>query len=501
MKKLLVLLLVMSFVISPVFATFSRIAGLGVNNWMIEEDDNLIWLNPARIGNYAGNVWCEWPGAAPGIAGAPRVNNIVLNNAWGGISKELDIIDNLTASLFVGRGYTGALTSIGGLGFNAGNNDPAFSDAAGIGTTALLFTNLFALAPVGKYDVLLSYSADIADIGAALTYASFSQNDKNLPLNSGAATGPIPAGTLEDTEELKSSDMGIAIGARKNDIGPISSLDVVVSMNMLNAENTEDRNQYVAVGAVTTARDSIDNKFELDNGMNLNIAARAVIEKDDVKKILFLNYLSQDVSNRFTTQIDANLDGTLVNPVDTDRIQTREEKNTTLSIGAAMNKNISEKTLLICALSYNQTKTIVNAEEENKNVANIIGVYEAYNWEQIRTTLPLNLAVEHVISKAVTTRLGIAKNIMNKRTVTIDDPDYILNAAGTAWVEDYGDASMEDVNDLVGAAVVTVGVGIKPLKNLIIDVLVRQQLLFTGGFLASGIPETFAGQVTATLKY
>lgn len=498
MKKLLILVLAIAFAVSPAFATFTRIAGLGVNNWMVAEDDNLIWLNPARVLDYSNILWIDWTGGTPAAVILAQ-NSTAIATGWGGISHSLGLF-NVTGAVFLGRGYGGAVGQ-------AGNNDPAASDiATAIPGATHTGVNMAAIAPIGKYDVLLARPFPFGDIGISVSRASDMTEDSNDASATGgpALLGPVAAGTQISEEAFKSSDMGIAIGARKKDIGPLASLDAVLTLNFIKIENTDDLNQYVVTTAPATAeRDLTDNKFENDNGLNMNLMLRGIIEKKKKKKIVYFNYMKQDVSNQLTLKTDANQDGDITDAGDTDVISKREQINSGMIIGAAINKDLSKKTMFILALNYASTKNTVNIETLNKNNnAGPIGKFEEYNMETKNTTIPVNLALEHIISKIVTSRIGLAKNIVNKTTIETDDPDYVLNAGATGWTAVFGGKDTDtNIDDNVGAGTVTVGLNIKPMKNIEIDALVRQQIMFTGGWLLSGIPESLATQLTATLRY
>ncbi|MFC2060904.1 hypothetical protein ACFLUV_00160 [Elusimicrobiota bacterium] len=496
MKKFLgigfTLVFLLAALITPASATLTRIAGLGIDNWMVESDDSQFMENPSLIIDNSNKLWMEWPGiAVTGVGG----NATVLNNAWGGISKKCDLT-GITGGLFVGRAYAGIIAQ-------AGNFDPAGDDTVAMPATNHTATSLAAIAPTGKFDVVLAYPLKIADVGLTVTSASDIREDDNAPLTLPAVGANIPAGTNVMDEAFNSSDMGIIAGARKKGLGPLKCVELAVALNMLNVDNYDDLNTYVASGGNTIEEDQTDSTFTLDNGMNLDISARIVKDHKDMTKILYVNYISQDVSNKMTFMNDANIDGDVTDAGDTDVTQNREQKNNSMTIGLAANKAINEKTLMICAISYNKVTNIVNIETTNNNNnagGGPAGIYEGYNWERKTTMIPVNIAVERELSGVFTSRLGLAKNIINKRTTEIDDPDYIVNNAGNGWA-DLGSNTDTDTDDNVAAAAVTIGLCIKPLKDLVVDTLVRQQLLFTGGFLASGVPETLVAQITATLKY
>ncbi len=502
MIRFIIALLVLAASVGPAFASLTRVAGLGVDTWMIEEEESLIWLNPARVNDCTDTVWGEWTGGTPAVAAVPmRMNNTAITNAWGGISKKLGIMD-ITGALFVGQPYGGILAQAGAdvnplTGAGIGSSLGA---ATAINSTITGGAAMTAKAPLGKYDLFIAMPLPkpLPELNAGVRVSVASDSESN---NEDNLTKPTAAALDTEVEDdFSSSDMEISAGVQIEDLGPVSVLDVAVGMNMLKCENTNTGVTYVNPAGTVLPRTTNEYSFKMDNGMNLTLDARGVLPMEGYSLIGYLQYQKQDISNVFTQQDDGDASGDYQTGADNNVVQNREQKNTNMLFGLAMNKNLSEKTLLIAGISMNSITNTHNGSVESKFLI-APGVADEYKWEQKTTRIPVNIAVEHEISKVVTSRIGFDKNISNKQTISFENPTLAWNAVTSAYAETalVTDEDTDDNN--TGIAAVTIGLGLKPLKDMVIDAVMRQQLMFTGGFLVSGIPETLAAQVTATLRY
>jgi hypothetical protein len=94
--------------------------------------------------------------------------------------------------------------------------------------------------------------------------------------------------------------------------------------------------------------------------------------------------------------------------------------------------------------------------------------------------IPVNVGLEHQTFKAVKTRIGLAKPIFN-----------------TAEAKT-GSNKTTTVND--GAAAMSMGFGWAIADNLSLDAVLNQDVLFTGTYMVSGIPETLSSAMGVTYR-
>ncbi len=477
MKKVFISLAVILFLLgTSVYATDTRLKGLGINNWMIEEDDNLIWLNPARVNDYSNLVWGELGvAAAEDMDGNPEVNsNLTIDKQWGGVSYGLKLGKQSVIAAFVGRpDTTKNLGLIGDVGESIGGE--VIIPGGGFGNT---------LTPVNKFDIF--YGLGISDklkLGLMLNYASDSDTNEFS-----VTDNPNP---FSWKTERKSSDTNIVIGGYVNDVGPISQLDASLTLSMPSVNNKYTGSNLLA------SNSSDDRELKTDGALGLSLNVRGIVGLNDAMKLIpFINYASFKVDNEYTDRRDTTGDNTL----NTNYEQNREQQENDLTLGVALNSKINDKTLIITAVSLKRTKKITNAKTTIKLLGEE-GIRYEYNSETTTTDIPLNIAVERVLSKTFTARLGVLKSIYKTKKIKEDDPTYggwdgtaypLLN---TTTVESSKDQADDDGTEI------SLGMGANITDTFKLDAVVRQQVLFSGTYIVSGVPETLFGQLTATYMF
>ncbi|PIZ14455.1 hypothetical protein COY52_12645, partial [Candidatus Desantisbacteria bacterium CG_4_10_14_0_8_um_filter_48_22] len=80
MKKVGLVVLAMLFVTTLACANSSRIAGMGLQSWMLTDDTN-IWFDPAALKDLGGRAWWEMGSGGAGFTGFE-----LTNKQWGGIA-------------------------------------------------------------------------------------------------------------------------------------------------------------------------------------------------------------------------------------------------------------------------------------------------------------------------------------------------------------------------------------------------------------------------------
>ncbi|NLB35199.1 MAG: hypothetical protein GX817_05225 [Elusimicrobia bacterium] len=349
MKKIFTFALLAGMCTSLAFASQTRIDSLGIADWMIEEDDSLMWMNPARVGESAGNVWAEWPAGGPIGTG---YNPTALANPWGGISKSLDLFD---FAVFVGKRYTGNL----GL---TGTTDPNFGPSVGLPTDiggVFSGTSMDSTTPTGKFDFLVGMTKNERQFGARVSLASDSR------VNEADVSQGTPVFFAADFEEsFKNSDIELAIGMKTADVWKFESLDLVAQLNMMNAKNLATYSEFdPATNRIELVE---ENVFDFDGKMGLSAMARGVLPFGTGKLVTKAKFASMDVSSKYSEKVDMDFDYKIDNfGTDIDRIQIREHKGSEILVGAAMNTPITERTLMILGLSLSNTKETLNKKKKS----------------------------------------------------------------------------------------------------------------------------------------
>jgi hypothetical protein len=150
-------------------------------------------------------------------------------------------------------------------------------------------------------------------------------------------------------------------------------------------------------------------------------------------------------------------------------VKGEDNTGTTFRVDTAINSKPNPSTLLVAGVG------IVSSSSEDK--------VKASGTKTTTSSLfiPVNVAVEHQTFKAVKTRVGLSKNIYN-----------------TAETKS-GGTKITTVAD--GNAAVSMGLGWAVADNLTVDAVINQDILFTGGYFVSGIPETLNSKLSATYRF
>jgi hypothetical protein len=191
----------------------------------------------------------------------------------------------------------------------------------------------------------------------------------------------------------------------------------------------------------------------------------------------YLRYASNDVSNKLDRP--------------TLYTQDRTQKQNAMTLGASYNVMPSEKTLMVTAINLNSTTEI------NDGTETLTGAIANAKYESETTTvnIPVTMAVEHHISNVVTARFGICQDLYQSGTSKATTTTYDALGAETGVTE------LTTSAETLAGTTVSLGAGINVLKDLTVDAVVRQQVLFSGTYLVSGVPETLVSQISAKYRF
>ena len=485
-KVIIASLLLYIFFHTITFATWSRISSLGVPFWMIKEDDTLIWLNPYEIVNYPNQVWTEL-GTAGGSNGAPNVNgNLSINNQWGGISAKTDFVFPGTMGLFFGRPYWGLVSSAG--------QQTTGSDVTSVENSPL-GTSMLPLQLYNKFDIFFGSNKIFQiPLGMSLSYAS----NSSYKTESSVTKPTTVINDVKYTEELNSSEIWLMLGTKLTNFYIFNSFEAILNLGIHNVNNKYIDELYNGEKFVVN-----DNYSFVTKGfLTPEVTLRGIYEKNkNVSIITLFDYYRTNLSNEFIRKTDTNLDNQFVS-TDRDVYYKREQKyvRSFLTIGAATNVYFSPKILFI--IGTNIFVDYTNIEEKREQMLlDRKGIDQEYKYEYNRINTPVYLACEYNITNFLTLSSGINKVVLSIVNNKIVDPDYggwngsqypLVNIIETETKNDSSSGYTTNVS---------FGARLKIKNKVLFDLVVRQNVLFTGTYIISGVPETLFSQITAIYKF
>lgn len=375
--------------------TNSRMDGMGVANWQIEDDFN-IFINPATLGNYKNNVYGELGTWASGDALTTHPFGGVNNDRvvpWGGMNID---------------------ASYGGWGVYLGRPYGADGPLNFMGSTP----------PVAnRYD--LFYALHGAPAGFYLSYASRSTESKG-------------GGAPKVTDEASEINLGGGFILNK-------MLDMALNLG-LPSSKTDD-------GAGTTTKG--------DAGVNISLLGRLHTGMGGNAKLLTTGQILRG---------DASVKGV-------------DATGMTVRVDTAVNSKPNPSTLLVAGIGIQSSSSKVKAGGATDTDTSL--------------EIPVNVGVEHQTFKRVKTRIGLLKNIYDTSTdklcvTTATDP---VDGNPACAADGQKATTVRD-----GAATVSMGFGWAIADNLSLDAVLNQDVLFTGTYMISGIPETLSSKLGVTYR-
>jgi len=288
------------------------------------------------------------------------------------------------------------------------------------------------------------------------------------------------------------------LGTKLTNFYIFNSFEAVLNLGIHNVDNRYIDELYNGEKFVVNDNYSFTTKSFLTPEVTL----RAVYEKNkDVSIITLFDYYYTDLSNEFIRKTDTNLDNQFVS-TDRDVYYKREQGYTRnfLTIGTATNVYLSPKILFI--IGTNIFVDSVNIEERRRQMLlDRKGIDQEYKYEYNRINVPVYLACEYNVANFLTLSSGINKVVSSIENIKVVDPDYggwdgsqfpLTNIIEKETKN--GDTSGYTTN-------VSFGARLKIKNKVLFDLVVRQNVLFTGTYIISGVPETLFSQITAVYKF
>ncbi len=454
------------FINSP---TDSRSGGLGLGNSQDLTPFNM-FINPIYLMMYEcvyGEVW--------GGNG----------NTWGGGTVGLPVGRLAT---FFGRPYNGIAGSVaqpigGGAGVTAGGDASASITLTGVqnGNGGAFLGNINndpapffghalydsrVLAPRNMIDLL--YALPVGDqvvLGLAYAYAR-NKDEESWSDNNPTAGTPNTANDGSIRNERMTTDHQMSIGAAVKNIGSIDILDFAINVSRVKVDNTHSEARLAASGAAAATQSS---SLESDGAGNLGFVTRAIFncpKNEGSKLIAAFTYDRPNASSKGTMRLDSDGSGQTNNVAnDIDRTWETSDKGNNIKFDLAYHYMHNPASRIIFFTSYVRAKSEreFKLTENNPLVFGVAGLRDKETREETQSGIPVGVAVEHQTWSKVATRFGVRKVLFGKNEVEITD---VTNRAGL--ILDQRSVRSSKVDASV-APTVTLGLGVKPHKDLDID--------------------------------
>lgn len=505
MKKLALVLVVLLFasvasaqVISNP-TTNARMDGLGVKNWQIEDDFN-IWINPAQITHYKSAVYGELGSSSledvntgAGAVGSERTVNSN-TDPYGGLHLA---VPYGTWGLYIGRPYegpagimddgAGGLIAPAPLIDSVGTAQLGFSDAGDLGYVGTDPGLDITVRAPDQNKIDLFYAPPNLPLGFYISYASKSDEEKS---NFAAPGGTPGDGSVKNDQDTTEINFG---GGAVLNVG--FPLDLALNLGLTSVDNEYTASvagNGVDCPAGTTC--TVNHKLEDDASINIALLARAVLPVGANSKLLTTAILTlTDASSELTTRED--LDGDGLTTDDEDAVVKIDDDAVFFSIGTALNSRPNADTLVVTGVRIDygtkERKANVTDNTETPNPDRFSNKVETTTF-----SIPLNLAIEHRTFKRVKTRLGLSKPIWESTEIKESFSDPADNVGDTVLQE-----RAKSLLDPDTPTAVSVGLGWMVHDNLTLDAVINQDVLFTGTYLISGVPETLSSKISATYRF
>lgn len=525
-------------------------AGMGVENRHIENGTYRAYFNPGQFTETtSGNVYFELGNRGRGDE-RTALNNDQHRNEWGGVSYGGKKWGSF--GIFIGRPYSGVAGNhntdlytaiviptpinttgaavgtahLGARGATVGTADTIagvapYADFAAItaAESSLAANAVGVVTPEGKVDFFYGYKpTDKISVGAMFEIESGKvKTQDNVQTSSGAVSAAAKGGDQTFKVQRRTSDFGFTLGATAKDIaGRLEKVDLSVRLNWPKVNNTATQSVlHDGTLGVTQGVNTFTETLKSGRNLNVSVLGRAVVKVNDSTKFIpFVSYARQkaDLTDRvaITTGTQTTLDMT----------DTRLDKSDIYTGEWAINSKITERTLLVVANGFNVN---VRKQRGSRNivanfgqftggtdytgghatVGHFTGTVEDDEFKANTLSIPVWIAVEHQVSRPLTLRTGVFKNVYSKTSNTWTSRDFgDTNPAGGAAT--YGlirTNTQKTYTDNQTPAVVSVGLGAKVTEDFTLDAVVQKNILFTGSQLTSGIVDPLFTSLSARYRF
>jgi hypothetical protein len=420
-------------------ASASRWNGFGEANAYIADVQD-IWTLPGVIASHANTTYFEFgKTAAVTTSGTPNANDLP-NGTWGGSHSALG---GGVLGIWLGRsaneldGVYSAMPNVD----DSTTGSLTAANLSNVGIGGLTANNLLNSArtqfPEGRVDILYGFNLnDDVTLGFGVNRAAAGKS------------GDIDNGGNKDKGSVDFSNIGISLGAELKNVGPASLLELGLQWNSESATLA-----YTAAGGTEDKVTLVGSAIAFRAGADMTGEKGAFSRAE-----LGLNTVSGEGK--------ANVGGTVIGG----------EKNNSLgyklgyACGMSGDKGMGLGGLMLIGNSTNNEDIVTSGTAPKSGSSSMV--------------LQVSSAGEMKLKDWLQTRAGISGNIWDSSATSSD------NGAATP--------TKKTTSTTKGSkAVLTAGLSLL-LGDVVIDGVLNQDVLYTGGYLFSGVAETISSQVSAT---
>lgn len=486
--RLALVLLMILMVSLPAFASVSRVAGFGESARFLDKDDSFVFQNPAFINIYREAVYGEFGQFNSGTDNSdPSASGLTANMLWGGVFKKVGPVN---FGLFIGRPYAYMNSYYGVVGQAVGgyaplNAIPNGAPLGDLGTAAILDHDPFgnSITPDNaKVNLIAGLDLDFMKLGFMITYAG------NSDVNSTSFTDSVTPANNNSTDVKRSiSELGFLAGV----LMKVGSMDIQASLGLTLPSVSAS---YSETGGAATAVDpthSYNYDYGTDGAMLLDFNGRIIIKNDVHNLIIGVSFASHNMDSSYLRQVDADGDGALDAGEDDKDSYLYSRNNIVISFGDLV--KVTKKANWALGLSAN----INSITRESKGSIGDPVTPANQDGSKVETsefTVVFSTGFEYIFSKAFEARLGISKMLYGTQDVKTTELAYtglVLDSSTT------GTVTTDLATDTVA---ISAGMTLK-IGDIRLDWVISQELLMTGGWVVSGLPESFSTQLTASWKF
>ena len=363
------------------------------------------------------------------------------------------------------------------------------------------------------------------DIGAALLGVRINYNatktddtfDHDLQVEPYTTTA-LNEEVTEATENIKLRDIGLHFGVAMKDM-PINAslligLPSALDEGIIEDKTVEDTNTNAIADTTTTVQ--AEDTIESDGAMNIGLYVNGALKLSDTTTLVPTVFFektknnstrSSSYTNTLTTTADAAAGaGSVVTTFESEG--TREGSGMVFGIDGALNMKPNDATLVVAALGLTYVKSttlveneIVSSQTVTSGVAiptyhDTIGMQDSIEQVQTSISIPFVVGVQNKTFKKVTTRLGMKANIYERTKTELSGEDYYGTAtvpsASTVNTEGAVETTTSGTINNGNAVTVSMGFSAKLGEKMGLTAVLNEDILFGGGYLISGIPETLS---------
>jgi hypothetical protein len=513
---------------------------LGLANYQTTNLGNT-WINPAAINAYKNKAFGFLGGDSSAVI-APIAGTQVTpdHNGAGNSAAGRDAMAGAhfdtpagVLGIWINRGnpmIDASTTAIGSM--NAAVGGVTMAGLGGVaGATGVQYNLAGTLTgPTTPHNNLdLFYGRDIgaALIGVRINYnatKSETTTEENVDAEGHSQTVNAPKANVDTvsdaSENIKARDIGLHFGVAMKDMPVNASL--LIGLPSFSDEGVieDTRTSDIAgvAGAVdTTTTVDVEETMESDGAMNIGLYVNGALKMSDTTTLVPTLFFEKTKNNatlessytEVTTFADS-LAGTPTSTQTFDSEGAREGSGMVFGVDGALNMKPNDKTLVVAALGLTYVKSETTMENTINDDKIVQGAAVAYNAvataygpqddvasESSTISIPFAVGVQNKTFKKVTTRLGMKTNIYTRtKTTTTTKTMYGSLGTATAPVTNSESFEVEDVSTTSGTinngAPVTVSMGfsVKLGEKMGLTAVLNEDILFGGGYLISGMPET-----------